>query len=160
MHGPHASITEPGSCLEPARDRCSFNYVFHVCVPRLHVQQLLSRSNLSHTASSLTLSRLPIKTGLCRVCQSQCVHVCFRCAYAFSLYFRWILQHLTHVPCGLLSLHVSHGLWKSSISHAEMKWSVSNECCLSTRRSSHVVISVEPLRVCFVNDNKSLGHYL
>lgn len=86
---------------DPARDRFSFNYVFHVCVPRVHAQRLLSRPNLSHTSSSPTPSSLPIKTGLHRVCLAL-VCMCFFYASVqcmCSLYVSDISQNVSSGTC-------------------------------------------------------------
>ncbi len=94
---------------DPARDRFSFNYVFHVCVPRLHAQQLLSRPNLSHTSSSPTLNSLPIKTSLHRVCLALvCMYVLYasvQCICVLIIFEGYFPEYkLRHVPCCLLSL--------------------------------------------------------
>lgn len=97
---------------DPARDRFSFNYVFHVCVPRLYAQRLLSRPNLSHTSSSPTLNSLPIKTGLQRLFGTcACVYVLYaslqRTVCVCTLCFRRYFPEFRHVPYCLCSLQFS-----------------------------------------------------
>lgn len=74
LYRPHAFITVPENCLDPTRDHFSFNYVFHVCVPKLHPQRA---SPVFHTHPHLQHSvLLPVKTGLQRVCPARvCIHV-------------------------------------------------------------------------------------
>lgn len=117
----------PENCLDPARERFSFNYVFHVCVPRLHAQQLLSRPNLSHTSSSPTLNSLPFKTGLHRVRLHLCVcmfylHLYSVCTCVLIVFEGYFPEYkFRHVSCCLPSLQLIAWLYALTIDLVEIE---------------------------------------
>lgn len=76
LYRPHAFITVPENCLDPTRDHFSFNYVFHVCVPKLHPQWAASKPSLSHTSSSPTLSPVACQNRIAKGLSGTCVHPC------------------------------------------------------------------------------------
>lgn len=72
---------------DPARNRFSFNYMFHVCVPRLHAQRPLSRPNISHAYPHLNTQLIAYQNRTSQGLWRTCVYVCSICictVYVFA----------------------------------------------------------------------------
>lgn len=60
----------------PARNRFSFNYMFHVHVPMLHARRLLSRPNISHAYPHLSTKVTAYLNTTARSLQWTCAEAC------------------------------------------------------------------------------------
>lgn len=71
---------------DPARNRFSFNYMFHVCVPRLHAQRLLSRPNISHAYPRLNTQPNAYQNRTAEGLWQACVYICAGCISIWKVY--------------------------------------------------------------------------
>lgn len=85
LYRPHTFVAVPEKCLNTARDRFSFDYVFHVWFPSLHAQQLMSRSNFSHTSSSPALQSTAYQNRTVLCLSGTGVHVKFASVHCASI---------------------------------------------------------------------------